>query len=192
MQRQRCKQGLSGLQEAVRDVQRPVHAPGFSLIRNAQEACGYPTDTGRRRQHEKLAEKMSDCMAMLHNNRQKLISSVEALDRATAELRSSVLSLECPMSSAQQSTLGQPHAHPAHDTTRESDAKAEFQSLCEGSLVAFAACESLKEECRLWVMLGREGRLDADPDVLYGIDEAVHILGADLERLFVELFAPGG
>lgn len=123
-------------------------------------------------------------MAMLHNNRLKLITSVEALQRATTNLRRSVLSLPSPSSSEQcaQNHEGQSTAQSGPNSVWD---------LYEGTLVVCAACEGLREECRLWELLGREGRLDADPDVLYGIDEAVHILGADLERVFVELLVPG-
>lgn len=185
MQRQRCKKGLSGLQEAVRDMQRPLHAPGSSFIRSAQEACGYTASTAGPRHRDRLAEQMSDSMAMLHNNRLKLIDSVEALQSATTNLRHSVLSLPSPLSSEQHS------AQECQGRSSGNAGPSAVWGMYESTLVVCAACESLREECRLWELLGREGRMDADPDVLYGIDEAVHILGTDLERIFVELLAPG-
>eukprot|EP00892_Ulva_mutabilis_P006886 jgi/Ulvmu1/456/UM001_0463.1 len=191
VQRQRCKQGLGGLQKAVRDLQKPTRTSGSSLIRDAQEECGVPVPAARRRHSGQDAQRMSDSMAMLHNNRQKLITSVEGLEAATRELRYSVVSLASSASSGHSGGPGE-DCISTNDTLAGSAAEgATFQSLCEGSLVACAACEGLQEECRLWSLLGKAGRMDADPDVLYGIDEAVKTLGADLEALFVELSAAG-
>lgn len=128
-------------------------------------------------------------MAMLHNNRKKLITSIEGLQSASSNLRCSVVSLASSVLPAQHSTPDPQRSNEAAAAQSPDAEGSDFQRLCEGCLIACAVCEGLQEERRLWLLLGKEGRMDADPDVLYGIDEAVRTLGADFERLLVDIFA---
>lgn len=183
-----CKYGLSNLSSGLKALLIDNPGPPCSIIQQALESCphkGQGTAPGNGR-FMGITERLSNGMALLHNNRRKLEESLaqlrtasdECADAATAVLATamSLPAEEAAEALALDTLACEPQAH-TRVSTRE-------RELCERVLLLCASCEMLIQEKSLWELLAFEGRLDGDGDILHAISEALEIVDWDADAIY--------
>ena len=183
-----CKYGLSNLSSGLKALLIDNPGPPCSIVQQALESCphkGPGTVPGNGR-FMGVTERLSNGMALLHNNKRKLeeslaqlrIASDDCADAATSVL-ATAMSLpddEAEAASTAGTLAQEPQAH-AQVGSRE-------RELCERVLLLCASCEMLIQEKALWELLAFEGRLDGDGDILHAISEALEIVDWDADAIY--------
>jgi hypothetical protein len=182
-----CKYGLSNLSSGLKALLIDNPGPPCSIIKRALESCphkdpGAAPGNGR---FMGITERLSNGMALLHNNRRKLeetlaqlrIASDDCADAATAVLATA---MSLPIEAAEAAAFDtQAHEPPAHSRVSSRE-----RELCERVLLLCASCEMLIQEKSLWELLAFEGRLDGDGDILHAISEALEIVDWDADAIY--------
>lgn len=183
-----CKYGLSNLSSGLKALLIDNPGPPCSIIQQALESCphmGPGTAPGSAR-FMGITERLSNGMALLHNNRRKLeeslaqlrIASDDCADAATAVL-ATAMSLPEAESTEASTPVKTDCEPPAHTRVSSRD-----RELCERVLLLCASCEMLIQEQSLWELLAFEGRLDGDGDILHAISEALEIVDWDADAIY--------
>jgi hypothetical protein len=180
-----CKFGLSNLSSGLKALMMDNPGPPCSIIKRALESCphkgpGADPTNGR---FMGITERLSNGMALLHNNRRKLeeslaqlrIASDDCADAATTVLATAMC---LPTDAAEVAEFE------AHERQAQSRVSSRERELCERVLLLCASCEMLIQEKSLWELLAFEGRLDGDGDILHAISEALEIVDWDADAIY--------
>lgn len=187
-QRQMCKYGLSNLSSGLKALLIDHPGPPCSIIQQVLASCPHEgsgpapvngTFMG-------ITERLSNGMALLHNNRRKLGESLAQLNIASndcADAAAAVLATAMCLpdeDAAEASAPGTLACEPPEYT----GVSSRERELCERVLLLCASCEMLIQEKSLWELLAFEGRLDGDGDILHAISEALEIVDWDADAIY--------
>jgi hypothetical protein len=199
-ERKFCKYGLSNLASALNALRSVSPAP-CGIVEKAIAACPYErhewVKDASTNVFSGLADNLSNAMALLHNNRRKLDDSVPQLRTACDDCASITVNalVEATVNATGQEIARSYEAFAsAEDKAQGTAGEAEHTAddpgdqkpldLFERVLLLCAACEMLAEEQVLWQALAKEGRLDAEQDVLYAFTEAFALLDWEPDQIF--------
>lgn len=187
-QRQLCKYGLSNLSNGLKALLVDTPGQRCSIIQQAlvsfpHKVPGAMPSNGR---FMGITERLSNGMAILHNNRRKLEESLAQLRKASddcADAATAVLATAMCLPEDKATEAFASDTLPC-EPSQHTGVSSRERELCERVLLLCASCEMLIQEKCVWELLAFEGRLDGDGDILHAISEALQIVDWDADAIY--------